>query len=240
MSQLIRHGFSHAWSLAVVVGVSAPVLGVEITPVDLADLSLGARIVGPVGPEVQVTFINDDDQGVGDLESSVSCPDGIDPCTPPTNPPGTIYTYVHTAIPGVDLPNDPPFPTPDQIVTFDDVLSFRLGFVAEGFNGVAGYDFSQAATALGTSDEISIELEDDGSLTWSIDSDEWDSNEPLTFFWQTTQPPSDPGGVYSINDGAVTGLGAGPLPVPVPQPGVAVTLVVAGLTSLTHTRPRRR
>ena len=203
----------------------------DVTPVDLDVIALGAKIVGPVGPEVQTTFVNENGQGIGDLESSVSCPDGFADCTPATNPAGTVYTYVHTVIPGVDLANDPPFPAPGEVIDFNDVTGFKLTFAAAGFNGVAGYRFADADAALGDQSTVAIEHLPDGSLSWSVSNDEWDTGEAITFFWQTTQSPSGPGGQYQISDGAVTGLGAGPLPIPVPEPGtigVFIALAVLG------------
>ncbi len=205
-----------------------------IAPTDLDGLALGAKIVGPVGPEVETTFVNLTDQGIGDLISSVSCPGGIAQCVPPNNPTGTIYTYAHQVTPGVDLPNDPPFPSPDVITALDDVEQFRLGFVAEGFSGIAGFSFTDAASALGTPDAITIEHLDDGSLAWNVSTDAWDTGESITLFWQTTQPPSGPGGTYIINNGVTVGSGAGPLPIPVPEPGTAV--ILAGLMVLVCTR----
>ncbi len=222
--------------VALALGATGWAQAEDIIPIDLATIQLGAKIVGPVGPEVEVTFINeaDSDEGVGDLTSSVSCPDEFTECIPPNNTAGTIYTYVHTAIPGVDLPNDPPFPSPLQTVPFDNVTQFDLGFEAAGFKGVAGYSFDEAALALGATDLITIEHRDDGSLVWTIDSDDWDTGESITFFWQTTQPPSGPGGVYSISDRLVTGTGAGPLPtqVVIPEPASAAVIGCLALGAL--------
>jgi len=197
--------------------------------------------VGPVGPEVDATFVNAGGDGVGDLISSVSCPDGFAACMPPNNPQGTIYTYAHTATPGVDLPNDPPFPSPDTILPLDDVTQFGLGFAAEGFNGVAGFSFSEAAAAVGTPGAVAIERLDDGSLVWSVSTDDWDTGEPITFFWQTMQPPSGPGGIYAISNALTSGSGNGPLPIPVPEPGSAVLVGFAAIGVLWRSgRCRRR
>ena len=116
--------------LNAVVG-SAVAVTIEATNLD--GLSLGVKIVGPVGPDVETSFVNTSGEAVGDLSSSVSCPSGFSACIPPDNPAGTIYTYIHVVTPGVDLPNDPPFPAPDVSVPFDQVTEFTLGFPATGF-----------------------------------------------------------------------------------------------------------
>ena len=219
-------GMVIATSVMVLATVSVHAGPVVATNFD--SLTLGAKIVGPVGPEVETTFVNDDGNGVGDLVSSVSCPEGFDACLPGNNAPGTIYTYSHTATPGVDTHNDTPFPLPDTILPLNDVNQFQLGFSAEGFNGVAGYSFSQSVGALGTPDAITAEHDDnDGSLQWTVSTDAWDTGEPITFFWQTTQPPQGPGGIYSISNATTSGSGNGPLPTPVPEPGCGLWLGLA-------------
>ena len=205
-----------------------------ITVTDLDTLNIGAKIVGPVGPDVEVSLINSDGDSVGDLRSSVSCPDGFTTCAPPTNPTGTIYTYTHTVIPGIDNPNDAPFPNPSTVLAFDDVIGFSLGFEAIGFNGVAGYSFAEAFNA-----DISFELEltATGELNWTTNSDGWDTAEEVTFFWQTTQAPSGPGGTFNVNNADGTASGRGPLPraLPVPEP-MALGLILVGLLGLRVTK----
>ena len=142
---------------------------VPLTATNLDSLPLGAQIVGPVGPTVDTSLVNAAGESVGDLQGSVSCPAGFAACVPPNNPAGTIYTYVHGVTPGVDFPNDPPFPQPTVVVPFEDVTEFSLGFRAEGFNGVAGYSFSEAVNALGAGGEFGIELLSDGSLRWTAE-----------------------------------------------------------------------
>ena len=211
---------------------STAAISTPIIATDFNSLNLGAMIVGPVGPEVEVSLSNTIGDSLGDLRSSVSCPDGFTNCLPATNVAGTIYTYTHTVIPGVDNPNDAPFPNPVTVLPFDDVLGFSLGFEATGFNGVAGYSFSDASVA-GVS--FDIELEATGELIWTTDSDNWDTAEEITFFWQTTQAPSGPAGVFSINSSSGSASGQGPLPtalaVSVSEP-YAIGLFMLGLIGL--------
>ncbi|GAC30979.1 hypothetical protein [Paraglaciecola polaris] len=193
---------------------------------DFDGLSLGAKIAGPVGPEVETSLVNSAGQAIGDLASSVSCPPGAAVCSPGDNALGTIYTYVHEVIPGIDLLNDGPFPNPDEVIPFDNISDFSLGFSASGFNGVAGYSFTEAATAQVNFD---VEISDTGILRWVTDSSNWGSNEKITFFWQTTQAPVGTGGSYGIANAQDSGFGAGPLPmaIEVAEPNVLGSLVAS-------------
>ena len=162
-------------------------------------------------------------------------------CVPPNNAPGTIYTYVHTSRQALIRTTTIRFLYRIRFFPLDDVNLFQLGFAAEGFNAagsVAGFSFSEAASALGTPGAISIEHLNDGSLAWTISTDDWDTGEPITFFWQTTQPPIGPGGIYSISNGITSGSGNGPLPRPVPEPGSAALLSLAMLGVVWRARRR--
>lgn len=218
-------------SLFVLNAVVSSAAAVTIEATNLDGLSLGVKIVGPVGPDVETSFVNGSGEAVGDLSSSVSCPGGFSACVPPDNPAGTIYTYIHVVTPGVDLPNDPPFPAPDVSIPFDQVTEFALGFPATGFNGVAGYSFGEAVGALVTDAAISIDLGTDDILTWTLpDASEWGTGETISFFWQTTQPPSGPGGSFGISNASGQGLAAGgpipaAIPVVVPEPGTLLLML---------------
>lgn len=215
-----------------------------IVATDLSTLSLGAKIVGPVGPDVETTLTFNDTRGnlvgIADLISSVSCDARFtDDCsiTAATGSSDVIYTYQHQIIPGVDLENDPPFPSPDIVVPFNGVTEFRLQFPAHGFNGVAGFDFGQVNTAIGNTN-IGIEQLADGSLVWTLPSGSgWDTNESITFFWQTTQRPSGPGGVYAATNQTLSGAGNGPIPEPVviSEPTIGLLLLM-GLFALSGQR----
>ncbi len=214
-----------------------------LTPTDLDSLPLGEKIVGPVGSEVETTFVNAEGKGLGDLISSVSCPAGFESCLPPQNPAGTLYTYIHQVTPGVDFPNDPPFPAPDVVQPVQQAEAFRLNFPATGFNGVAGYSFDEASAALAEGSSLSITQADDGSLVWSVPTDAgWTQGETISFFWQTTQNPSGPGGVYAFASDGQSGTANGPVPTPlseaseVPEPGAAVPLAVLGAALLLKRR----
>ncbi|MEL6603706.1 MAG: exosortase, PEP-CTERM interaction domain protein [Cyanobacteria bacterium J06614_10] len=222
----------------------------DIDPQDFDQLNLGAKIVGPVGPEVEATFINAEGEGIGDLVSSVACPTGFVSCVPPQNPAGTTYTYIHVVTPGVDFPNDPPFPAPETVLPLSETEVFRLAFPATGFNGVAGYSFSEADSALGSENEPTVEATEEGGLAWRIPTlAEWSSGERITFFWQTDRNPSGPGGTYGLAgtdaDGdAQSGTAAGPLPMlfranRVPEPSAIAPLALLGASLLTLRTFRR-
>ncbi len=208
-----------------------------IIATDLSTLSLGAKIVGPVGPEVETTITFTDPGGdvigIADLISSVSCDARFAADCSAAAVTGfndVVYTYQHQVIPGMDLPNDPPFPAPDSVIPFNDVTEFRLQFPAHGFLGVAGFDFGQTNTAINSVDII-IERLGDGSLVWTLPKgSNWDTNERITFFWQTTQRPSGPGGVYATSNQTLNGVGNGPMPnsvlISTPTTGL---LLLAGL-----------
>ncbi|MEM8778730.1 MAG: exosortase, PEP-CTERM interaction domain protein [Cyanobacteria bacterium P01_G01_bin.49] len=220
---------------------------VSIAPTNLDDLTLGAKIVGPVGAEVETSLIDANGDGLGDLISSVSCPVGFSECLPPENPPQTIYTYIHEVTPGVDFPNDdPPFPQPSVVLPFENVTEFRLSFEPFGFTGVAGYRFTEATTALGTPAQFNLELNND-SLIWTAPNDSnWNTGETITFFWQTLQPPSGPGGLYTASNNNQLGSAMGPLPLPVQKVpesrsywsliGLAVAVLALGRRTKKKTR----
>ena len=215
----------------------------SIAPTDLDTLTLGATIVGPVGPTVDASLVTAAGESFGDISSRVQCPNGFAVCAPPNNPAGTVYTYIHEIIPGVDLPNDGPFPQPVTVLSPDGLTQFSLAFPPSGFNGVAGFSFAEADAALaGGAAAITINALAD-RITWDVDANEgWDSGEKLTFFWQTVQPPSGPGGQYQLANADVSGVGAGPLPTTptqVPEPATGA-LLIGALLAMTASRGLRR
>lgn len=58
----------------------------------------------------------------------------------------------------------------------------------------------------------------------------------MTFFWQTTQPPTGPGGTDGLASAEQTGTAAGPIPAPVatpvPETSNAWPLIIIGLLAL--------
>lgn len=214
-----------------------------LTPVDLNSLTLGANIVGPVGPTVEASFVNGSSESLGDIRSGVACPGGFATCAPASNPAGTIYTYVYEIAPGIDaFPNDAPFPQPPLAApAFDNVTEFHLDF-SPGSNGVAGFDFGQASSALGAGADFQIELLND-SLSWTVSGgiSNWNTGEIIRFFWQTTQAPTGPGNIYGIDNSLDAGGAVGPSPAPLaaaPTPG-SLLLLSTLLPGLAWMRRRR-
>ena len=169
-----------------------------ITPQDFSSIDLGEVIVGPLGSVVSDDFTTVSSQDIGDLNSSVFA-----------NSATGLFTYTHQVTPGVD-----------------NIDSFGVSFPATGFNGIAGYDFSQSNSAGGNGEEADFEIvsksNTDKTITWNIpDGAEsfFDAGETITFFWQSTLRPVGPFGTYSLDNGSSLGNAIGPTPnVPVPEP----------------------
>ena len=167
-----------------------------LVPADLAALTLGAKIVGPRGPDVDSTF-SADGQKLAEVTSYVACPEGTSECKPDAMPEGTVYTYVH------------------QVTPADGVMSgtlFRTARAARGFANDVGYDQAQATKALGPDGRIDVSV-DNGALVWRvIGGDGWKAGEPIIFYWQSTVPPAGPRDAYQFEADGATALGTGPFP----------------------------
>jgi hypothetical protein len=182
-----------------------------IAPTDFASLTLGGTIRGPVGRDIEASLISGD-VAVGDISSRVQCPDGVDRCVPDQLEDGTIYTYVYEIRPGFDDPNDEPFAMPDEVVAVQRARSFGLTFPAYGFTGVAGYSVFDSEDVLADGLNASISCEQ-GRIIWTFPEESgWGSGETITFFWQTTQPPTGPTGVYRFTADEHEASGIGPMP----------------------------
>jgi hypothetical protein len=130
------------------------------------------------------------------------------------------YTYVHTVNPSLDN---------NQLL--------NTQFTVNGFTGVAGWSFSDsiAAGGSGAGDFILTTFD---QLVWTSTippGNGWDANEPISFFFVSTRPPS-------IGDYNLIGLESGTAqsfsPSPVPEPG-SIALLGSGLVGL-YTAMRRR
>lgn len=187
----------------------------DVEPGDSADLQLGAKIVGPQGPEVKTSLTNE--AGVlADITSYVACPAGMEECDPKTAPDGTIYTYVHIVYPGEDMdPTTGAGDGPDDI-DVEIATAFKMTAPAHGFTGVAGFSKAEAIAAAGEKVQVVVTCEEDGSLIWTVNAgdggDQWEDAEPLTFWWQSTLPPAGPASNYEIRANEVSGTGDGPYP----------------------------
>ncbi|WP_271077921.1 hypothetical protein [Aurantiacibacter sp. MUD61] len=181
---------------------------------DFADLELGAKIVGPQGPEVKSRMVNAE-AAFADITSYVACPLGMDPCDPATAPEGTIFTYVHIVYPGED--NDPSTGSGDGNDSSDveTMESFRMTMPSHGFTGVAGYSIAESEAAVGEIGTIVISCHEDG-IAWTVEEgdggDQWEQAEPITFFWQSTLPPAGPSEAYEVFANYTAAQGPGPYP----------------------------
>lgn len=170
----------------------------SVNPQDLSSIDLGEVIIGPLGSVVSDDFTTNSSEDIGDLNSSVF-----------DNSATGLFTYTHQVIPGVN-----------------DIDSFAVSFPASGFNGVAGYDFSQASAAGGNGDETDFDISFNGitneTITWNITSSGdsfFDTGETITFFWQSTLRPVGPFGTYNLDNNSSSGNALGPSPnAPNPEP----------------------
>ncbi|MHA7818245.1 MAG: hypothetical protein ACX930_01215 [Erythrobacter sp.] len=198
----------------------AAALDKAVEPGDFADLELGAKIVGPQGPEVKTSLTNA--AGVlADITSYVACPVGMTECDPATAPDGTLYTYVHIVYPGEDMdPTTGAGDGPDDI-DVEMATAFKMTAPAHGFTGLAGFSKAEAVAAAGESVQVIVTCDADGSLIWTVNAgdggNQWEDAEPLTFWWQSTLPPAGPAPSYEIRANEVSAIGDGPYPAADPE-----------------------
>ena len=179
---------------------------------DLDVATLGAKIVGPQGPEIE-TLLSANSRQLGKMVSYVACPEGVEECKPGEMPEGTIYTFVHTitlAEAEADAADAQPTDGP-EVVEAPPTL-FRTTRAAAGFNRAVGYSREQAEAALGAADAITVTA-DGGQLIWRVTKSEgWKPGAPITFWWQSTLPPAGPDEAYLVEiDGNQT-TASGPFP----------------------------
>lgn len=192
----------------------AEALAAALDAGDFMDLKLGAKIVGPQGPEVEGAMSNAEGN-FADIRSFVACPAGMDVCDPKTAPDGTVYTYVHVVYPGEDNQADSGSGTGNTSSDIESASAFKLLRPAHGFTGAAGYSKAEALSAIGTKADVVISC-DNGGLTWTVSAgdggNQWEQAEPLTFYWQSTLPPAGPADAYAINANYAEATGPGPYP----------------------------
>ena len=179
---------------------------------DLDLSTLGAKIVGPQGPEVE-TVLSAGNREVGKMVSFVACPEGTEECKPGAMPEGTIYTYVHQVTLADADEGDADADAADgpEVVENPPTL-FRMTQKAHGFNRAVGYSNAQALEALGGEDAISI-TSDDGRLIWRVvQGDGWKPGSTLTFWWQSTLPPAGPADAYLLEVDGNQAVAKGPFP----------------------------
>ncbi len=178
---------------------------------DLDLATLGARIVGPQGPEVE-TALSAGNRQIGTLVSYVACPAGTSECIPADMPADTVYTYVHqVTLAEADETAEPAAPEGPEVVETPPTL-FRTTRKATGFNQSVGYSIAQAENALGDPDAISISS-DNGSLIWRVvRGSGWKPGATVTFWWQSTLPPQGPAEAYLFELEGSQVAATGPFP----------------------------
>ncbi len=141
----------------------------------------------------------------------------------------SVYTYVHTVTPSVNF-----------------VSEFNTAFDVLGFNGVAGWSFSDslAAGGLGLGLGFEVDLDLDGTLDWEtagqlsgdlvLNPNGWGTGEAITFFFQSTLPPGT--GTYNLIN-SETGSATSFAPQ-VPEPGTL--LLLGGALMMLAVGRRRR
>lgn len=181
---------------------------------DFTELALGAKIVGPQGPEVTGALSNEAGN-FADIRSYVACPAGMDPCNPATAPAGTVYTYVHVVYPGEDNDDDTGSGPGNSSSDIERAQAFRMTRPAHGFTGEAGYAKAEALAAIGPKADVVITC-DAGKIVWTVSAgdggDQWEQREPLTFYWRSTLPPAGPARAYAIEANYTHASGMGPYP----------------------------
>lgn len=181
---------------------------------DMTEFTLGAKVVGPKGPEVTGAMSNEAGN-FADLRAYVSCPKGMDKCDPKTAAQGTIYTYVFVVYPGGDNKAASGVGTGNTVSDIERATAFRMTMPAYGFTGNAGYAKPEALAAIGPKADVVITC-DAGKLVWTVSAgdggDQWEQKEPLTFYWQSTLPPAGPAKAYALDADGTTAMGSGPYP----------------------------
>ena len=176
---------------------------------DLDLSTLGARIAGPQGSEVE-TVLSARNRQVGTLVSYVACPAGVEECRPGEMSEGTVYTYVHAVTLAEESESEDPAEGP-EVVEAPPTL-FRTIRKATGFNQSIGYSTAEAEAVLGDPDAISIS-NDNGSLIWRVvRGSGWKPGGTVTFWWQSTLPPQGPAEAYLFEVDGNQVAATGPFP----------------------------
>lgn len=152
--------------------MTAPAGAILITPTNFNGLSFGAQIRPETRPPdylerdiITASPPPGESSTMGTIGSQVFLNAGI-------------FTYVFRIAP-----------------TVRNISAVNTSFSALGFNGVAGYSFSNATDA-GTSFDILYNDTTDQRLAWLVPEDDagnlivWGNMQPITFFFQSTLPPA--------------------------------------------------
>ncbi len=217
--------FAVSLVMSLLVARDASATPIEITPVDL-DSWVGGSIVR----SHTALFKTQPDTPpftTGEIGSDVFF-DGFDE-----------YTYVHRLISYGDVYSS----GVTRVATFGPALRIR------GFNGIAGWSFSDALRAGGTGTDSDFRIigEIGTGLYWDTRLEFWDPFEPIRFFFVSAVTMSCPSidphcsvrtGPYVLSSHDFGGGQASSL-APVPEPGT-IALFGSGLVGLYAAMRRRR
>ena len=193
------------------ISLAEPVSDSAIPTMDFDNEQLGAKIEGPVGPEVNASFLLDG-KSYGDIESYVACPTDITTCDPKNLPAGTVYTYVHVVTPGLDKSNDEPFKPNKQVMAVAAADMFTMSLPSTGFSGEAGYSIGQASAAAGPEASFSVKCKNNRLAFEKLSGETWSTGETITFYWKSTVPPKGPGEGFALRADGKVAVGTGPVP----------------------------
>lgn len=196
------------------IGVAEAYIDHDLTPVDLAAIAPGDLLQGP-----ELT----------DFVTNIYSPPVIGTLAVTVYQSAGLYTYTLEVTPEYGEEFNFGFPVGGYTGT---------GFEG-GFNGVAGYRFTQAENAGSVTGAGAFRqsINADGTLDWAVRTDEsgfyerderhW-TEKPVTFFFQTTAAPGM-NGLYNLGPDAGETFNLAPgAGSPVPLPSAAV-LLASGL-----------
>jgi hypothetical protein len=180
---------------------------------DFTEFTLGAKVKGGGGEATHA--MRNTAGNFADIRSYVACPQGTTVCDPAKLPPGTVYTYVAVVYPGGDNDDATGIGKGAAASTVERGTAFRMVMPANGFTGAAGYAKPEAMAAIGPKADVVITC-DGGKLVWTVSAgdggDQWGQKEPLTFYWQSTLPPSGTAPAYAFDADGTTAIGSGAYP----------------------------
>lgn len=181
---------------------------------DFTEFTLGGHVGGGKAEGTTAAMTNSAGS-FADLRSFVACPKEMATCDPRTAPAGTVYTYVLVVYPGGDNSARKGTGAHNTVSDIERATAFRMTMPAHGFTGKAGYAKPEALAAIGPKADVVVSC-DAGKIVWTVSAgdggNQWEQKEPLTFYWQSTLPPSGSAKAYAFDADSTTATGSGPYP----------------------------
>jgi len=149
----------------VVAAMAGTTFAGAISGTDYDTIAAGSLVAGPTTTTFQAWDpVTSSFNNMGDLTGRVFNNNGT-------------YTYEMTVTP-----------------TVDNISEFNTQFSVLGFNGVAGWSYSDASSAggTGTSGDVNVTVDPDGTIDYNVNPNSafFGSGESITFFFQSTLPPT--------------------------------------------------